>query len=85
MNTFPASCDYTVPATTTVVIAPFVLHRSPKNFPNPDVFNPDNFLPEKCQERHFYSYIPFSAGPRSCVGMTTFKFIFQNIYHFSAC
>ncbi|KAK9695696.1 Cytochrome P450 [Popillia japonica] len=63
-----ASCDYTVPATTTVVIAPFVLHRSPKNFPNPDVFNPDNFLPEKCQERHFYSYIPFSAGPRSCVG-----------------
>ncbi|KAI4463722.1 cytochrome p450 family 4 [Holotrichia oblita] len=63
-----ASSDYTVPSGTTIVIAPFILHRSPKNFANPDVFNPDNFLPEKCQERHFYSYIPFSAGPRSCVG-----------------
>ncbi|GJQ75129.1 hypothetical protein Trydic_g9737 [Trypoxylus dichotomus] len=63
-----ASGDYTIPEGTTVVIAPFVLHRDPKSFPNPNVFNPDNFLPEKCQERHFYSYIPFSAGPRSCVG-----------------
>jgi len=63
-----ASGDYTVPAGATVAIAPFILHRNPKLFPNPGVFNPDNFLAEKCQERHFYSYIPFSAGPRSCVG-----------------
>ncbi|XP_022903435.1 cytochrome P450 4g15 [Onthophagus taurus] len=63
-----ASGDYSIPAGATVVIAPYLLHRDPRSFPNPDVFNPDNFLPEKCQERHFYSYIPFSAGPRSCVG-----------------
>ncbi|KRT83139.1 cytochrome P450, partial [Oryctes borbonicus] len=63
-----ASGDYTIPEGATVILAPFVMHRNPKSFPNPNVFNPDNFLAEKCQERHYYSYIPFSAGPRSCVG-----------------
>lgn len=62
------SGDYCLPTGTTVVITQAILHRRADVFPNPDVFNPDNFLPEKCQDRHFYSYIPFSAGPRSCVG-----------------
>lgn len=63
-----ASGDYTIPIGATIVIAQYILHRREKSFPNPHVFNPDNFLPEKCSERHYYSYIPFSAGPRSCVG-----------------
>jgi len=63
-----ASGNYSLPVGSTVVIAQAALHRRPDSFPNPDVYNPDNFLPEKCQERHYYSYIPFSAGPRSCVG-----------------
>jgi len=63
-----ASGDYSIPIGATVVVAQAILHRRPDSFPNPDVFNPDNFLPEKCQERHYYSYVPFSAGPRSCVG-----------------
>ncbi|KAL6440484.1 hypothetical protein ACFW04_003185 [Cataglyphis niger] len=60
--------DYILPKTATVVIAQFAVHRSEKYYPNPTVFNPDNFLPEKMQQRHYYSFIPFSAGPRSCVG-----------------
>jgi cytochrome P450 family 4 len=63
-----ASGDYTLPVGSTIVIAQVALHRRDDTFPNPEVFNPDNFLPERCQERHYYSYIPFSAGPRSCVG-----------------
>jgi cytochrome P450 family 4 len=63
-----ASNDYTIPAGTTVVLGIFKLHRNPENFPNPERFDPDNFLPEKAAARHYYSYIPFSAGPRSCVG-----------------
>ncbi|XP_017773488.1 PREDICTED: cytochrome P450 4g15-like [Nicrophorus vespilloides] len=63
-----SSGDYTLPIGATVVVAQALLHRRPDSFPNPDVFNPDNFLPERCQERHYYSYVPFSAGPRSCVG-----------------
>nr|QLL22066.1 cytochrome P450 [Tribolium confusum]UXX17146.1 CYP4G7 [Tribolium confusum] len=63
-----ASADYTLPIGTTVGIGQFLVHRNPKYYPNPDKFDPDNFLPERCQQRHYYSFIPFSAGPRSCVG-----------------
>ncbi|XP_032512223.1 cytochrome P450 4g15-like [Danaus plexippus] len=63
-----ATNDYVLPAGCTVVIGTYGIHRNPKYYENPDVFNPDNFLPEKTQNRHYYSYIPFSAGPRSCVG-----------------
>lgn len=63
-----ASGDYTIPAGCTVVVATFKVHRQPYIYPNPDVFDPDNFLPEKTANRHYYSFIPFSAGPRSCVG-----------------
>ncbi|XP_066997554.2 cytochrome P450 4g15 isoform X2 [Anabrus simplex] len=62
------SGDYIMPAGCTAVISTLKLHRSPEYYPNPDVFDPDNFLPEKMASRHYYSYIPFSAGPRSCVG-----------------
>ncbi|XP_012265026.2 cytochrome P450 4g15 [Athalia rosae] len=62
------SGDYTVPAGATVVIGTFKMHRQPHIYPNPDVFDPDNFLPEKTANRHYYAFVPFSAGPRSCVG-----------------
>jgi cytochrome P450 family 4 len=63
-----ASTDLTIPAKCTVIIGTFKLHRRPDIYPNPDYFNPDNFLPENSASRHYYSFIPFSAGPRSCVG-----------------
>lgn len=62
------SGDYTIPAGCTVVVATFKMHRQPYLYPNPEVFNPDNFLPEKTANRHYYAFVPFSAGPRSCVG-----------------
>nr|CAD7202410.1 unnamed protein product [Timema douglasi] len=61
---------YILPAETTVVIAQLEIHRRPESYPNPEEFNPDNFLPENMNSRHYYAYIPFSAGPRSCVGMS---------------
>ncbi|KAL1116266.1 hypothetical protein AAG570_005761 [Ranatra chinensis] len=60
--------NYTVPAGCTVGIATIKLHRRPDIYKNPDEFNPDNFLPENSASRHYYGFIPFSAGPRSCVG-----------------
>ncbi|CAO1399322.1 unnamed protein product [Diamesa tonsa] len=59
---------YTIPAGATVVIGTFKIHRDPMLYPNPLKFNPDNFLPENTLNRHYYGFIPFSAGPRSCVG-----------------
>ncbi|XP_050074518.1 cytochrome P450 4g15 [Anopheles maculipalpis] len=63
-----ASSDLVVPAGATITVATFKLHRLESIYPNPDVFDPDNFLPEKQANRHYYAFVPFSAGPRSCVG-----------------
>ncbi|XP_012532560.1 cytochrome P450 4g15 [Monomorium pharaonis] len=60
--------NHVLPKSATVLIVQFLTHRLEKYYPNPLAFNPDNFLPEKMQQRHYYAFIPFSAGPRSCVG-----------------
>jgi len=64
--------NYTIPSGTLVPIIPYVIHRNPKIFPNPEEFNPDHFLPERIQGRHPFAYIPFSAGPRNCIGKMWF-------------
>lgn len=63
-----ASSDLVVPSGATIVVATYKLHRLESIYPNPDVFDPDNFLPERQANRHYYAFVPFSAGPRSCVG-----------------
>ncbi|XP_069675166.1 cytochrome P450 4C1-like isoform X2 [Periplaneta americana] len=60
--------DYIVPAGANVLLLPFLVLRSPDIYPDPDKFDPDRFLPENCVGRHPFSYIPFSAGPRNCIG-----------------
>ena len=44
------------------------LHRNPTYWKNPDHFYPDHFLPAAEQSRPSFAYIPFSAGPRGCIG-----------------
>ncbi|XP_018393741.1 PREDICTED: cytochrome P450 4C1-like [Cyphomyrmex costatus] len=60
--------SYLVRAGTTTFINIYGVHRDPNFWPNPDIFDPDRFLPENIRNRHPYSYIPFSAGPRNCIG-----------------
>ncbi|XP_065221286.1 cytochrome P450 4C1 isoform X2 [Planococcus citri] len=60
--------NYVVPKGTHLNIQLYHIHRCPDQFPNPEQFNPDNFLPENVAKRHPYSYVPFSAGPRNCIG-----------------
>lgn len=60
---------YTLPKGSTVFLAIWKLHRSADIWDDPLCFNPDRFLPEQVAKRHPYAYIPFSAGPRNCIGL----------------
>ncbi|MDL4777346.1 MULTISPECIES: cytochrome P450 [Thermomonosporaceae] len=59
---------YHVPAGAKVMICPYTLHRDPRYWADPDRFDPDRFDTGRPGERPAYSYIPFGAGPRFCVG-----------------
>ena len=55
-------------AGTDIFIAPFFLHRHKDYWPEPEKFDPERFSPEAIKQRHKLAYIPFSAGPRRCIG-----------------
>lgn len=57
-----------VPRGALVIIAPWVLHRHVSYWKDPDVFDPDRFLPEREAEMTSGAYIPFGIGPRVCAG-----------------
>jgi len=57
-----------IPAGAQILVVPWLLHRNPKLWPQPGVFDPERFAPERAGSRHRFAYIPFGAGPRICIG-----------------
>ena len=60
--------DFAIPAGTDLFISPYYLHRHPAHWPDAERFDPDRFAPEQEKARHPAAFIPFSAGPRRCIG-----------------
>jgi len=60
--------DYFLPAKTTVLMSQFILHRDARFFPDPLRFDPERFTPEAKARRVKFSYFPFGAGARQCIG-----------------
>lgn len=58
---------YRIPAGTIVMIDPWVTHRDPRWFPDPERFDPDRFTKEGSAPPAF-GYLPFGGGVRSCIG-----------------
>jgi cytochrome P450 len=53
---------------TDVFISPYLLHRHPEFWSAPEEFRPERFAGADAEERHKFAYIPFSVGPRHCIG-----------------
>lgn len=60
--------EYFVPAGTEIYVPPYFIQRHPDLWEEPDRFNPDRFRPDNSRQRHRLATMPFSAGPRNCIG-----------------
>ena len=60
--------EYFLPARTTVLISQFITQRDPRYFPDPLRFDPDRFSAEGKARRTKFTYFPFGAGARQCIG-----------------
>lgn len=52
----------------TLLASPYLLHRSPDYWDQPDVFDPERFSPQRAQRRQASTYLPFGLGPHQCLG-----------------
>lgn len=69
--------DYYVPSGTDIFISPYLTHRHPGFWHNPETFEPDRFKDEAFTQQHKQAYIPFAAGPRNCIGQHLSMFEMQ--------
>ena len=60
-------CDYSIPAGTIVGMQGYTNHRNDQVYPDPESFSPDRWLEATAKMK--LNFLPFSAGPRACIGM----------------
>jgi len=57
-----------IPAGTSIALMIYGMHHNPLVFEDPEAFKPERFSAENISQLHPYAFIPFSAGPRNCIG-----------------
>ena len=67
-TTSTTMAGYAVARGDLVLVAPWVLHRHPRFWPDAERFDPDRFLPEAVNARPKLAFLPFLAGNRKCIG-----------------
>jgi cytochrome P450 len=60
--------NYEVKQGAICLMSPYVMHRHPRYWPDPERFDPERFTPEQKQARPKFAYFPFGGGPRVCIG-----------------
>jgi cytochrome P450 len=60
--------NYLVPAGTFVLVSPYVTHRHPALWDNPDQFDPSRFIDGRADALAKFAYVPFGGGQRFCIG-----------------
>lgn len=58
----------TIPKGHSLLVPAYGWHHDPKNFPNPENFDPDRFNEENIEKQNMNAYAPFGLGPRNCIG-----------------
>lgn len=61
-------CGCRIPSGSIVLVAPYVIHRLPAYWENPERFDPERFTPERSAGRPRFAYLPFGGGPHQCIG-----------------
>ncbi|MDQ2784345.1 MAG: cytochrome P450 [Chloroflexota bacterium] len=61
---------YHIPANALIVMSPYVTHRRANEWPNPEGFDPERFMPEAHAARPRFAYFPFGGGPHLCIGQS---------------
>lgn len=59
---------FAIPAGATVGVLPYLVHRHPDYWANPEQFDPQRFAPECSADRHRFAWMPFGAGQHQCIG-----------------
>jgi cytochrome P450 len=59
---------YRIPAKSLIFLSPYLTHRHPLFWEQPEQFDPQRFTPERSAGRPRYAYFPFGGGPRLCLG-----------------
>ena len=57
-----------IPKDTRLVLPVYLLHRSPRYWKDPELFQPERWLRDEPPYSNLYAYLPFSHGPRNCIG-----------------